>query len=59
MYNFNSIKTRVPVYSSLLQEDNFWPKYVRCKPWKSGENKRIVTEQKIDVTHDGNYSTYV
>ena len=55
-----SSKIHVPtVVSSLLQEDNFWPKYVRCKPWKSGENKRIVTEQKINVTHDGNYSTYV
>ena len=55
-----SSKIHVPtVVSSLLQEDNFWPKYVRCKPWKSGENKRIVTEQKINVTHDENYSTYV
>ena len=55
-----SSKIHVPtVVSSLLQEDNFWPKYVRCKPWKSGENKRIVIEQKINVTHDGNYSTYV
>ena len=55
-----SSKIHVPtVVSSLLQGDNFWPKHVRCKPWKSGENKRNATEQKINATHDGNYSTYV
>ena len=53
-----SSKIHVPtIVSSLLQEDNFWPKYVECKPWKSQENRKNATEQKTNMTHDGNYST--
>ena len=53
-----SSKIHVPsAVSSLLQEDNFWPKYISCKPWKSKETQTMWS--KKSSTHLGKYSTYV
>lgn len=55
-----SAKIHVPsAVSKLVQEDNFWPKFVICRPWRSRENIKNTVERKINLTHDGNYSTYV
>ena len=55
-----SSKIHVPsAFSSLVQEDNFWPKFVSCKPWRSRENVKNTAERKINLTYNGNYSTYV
>ena len=51
-----SSKIHVPsAISSLLQEDNFWPKYISCKPWKSKETQTMWS--KKSSTHLGKYST--
>ncbi len=53
-----SSKIHVPsAVSSMLQEDNFWPKYISCKPWKSRETQ--LKWSKKNSTHLGKYSTYV
>ena len=51
-----SCKIHIPsASSSLVLEENFWPKHVKCKPWQ--EHKK--TKQKVCRTLDGNVSTYV
>lgn len=55
-----SFKINVPsAVSSLVQEVDFWPKFVSCKPWRSKEYVKNTVERKINWTYDGNYSTYV
>lgn len=55
-----SSKIHVPsTVSYLFQKDDFWPKYISCKPWKSKENVKNAMKRNINATHDGNYSTYV
>ena len=45
--------------SSLVQKENFWPKYVTCKPWRPKDNIKNPVEREINLTHKGTLSTYV
>ena len=53
-----SAKIHIPLTSctSVLEED-FWPKFVVCKPWQTKERQTLLS--KKNGTHFGNYSTYV
>ena len=42
--------------SSLLQKENFRPKYVNCKLWKSRNDIKNAIEQKTTANHRENYS---
>ncbi len=55
-----SVKIGIPLPSvSTVLEENFWPKYVQCKPWQYKENRRNPVVQDIIKTQAGNYSMYV
>ena len=55
-----SAKVNIPSSAcSVVQKEDFWPRFVSCKPWLSKEHARERTEMRIKVTQDGNYSTYV
>lgn len=55
-----SSKIHVPsADSSLVQEDNFWPKFVACKPWRPKDNTKNPVEREMNLTHEGIFSTYV
>ena len=51
-----SAKINIPSKDCLIvSEENFWPKFVKCKQWKSNSSPR----KKPQSTRDGNYSTLV
>ena len=55
-----SSKIHVPSAASLLvQEENFWPKYVTCKPWRAKDDIKNSLVRKINLTHKGTPSTFV
>ncbi len=50
-----SVKIGIPLASvSTVLEENFWPKYVQCKPWQYKENRRNPVVQDIIKTQAGN-----
>ena len=55
-----SLKIHVPsAASSLVQEENFWPKYVICKPWRAKDDTKNPLVREINLTHKGTLSTFV
>ena len=55
-----SSKIHVPsVASSLVQEENFWPKYVTCKPWRAKDDIKNPVVREINLTQKGTLSTFV
>ncbi len=55
-----SSKIHVPLAaSSLVQKENFWPKYVTCKPWRAKDDIKNPVEREINLTHKGTLSTFV
>lgn len=45
--------------SSLVLDDNFWPKFVVCKPWRPKDNTKNPVDWEINLTQKGSFSTYV
>ena len=53
-----SSKIHVPsAASSQVQEENFWPKYVTCKPWGAKDDIKNPLVREINLTHKGTLST--
>ena len=53
-----SSKIHVPsAASSLVQEENFWPKYVTCKPWRAKDDIKNPLVREINLTHDGSHNS--
>ena len=42
-----------------LSEPNFWPQFVRCRPWVSREKFSKTEGHRIQATQAGKHSTYV
>ena len=55
-----SAKVHIPsVDLPLVQGDNFWPRYVTCKLWKSKESLGINEPKPQKTPHGGDLLTYV
>jgi hypothetical protein len=57
-----SAKIRIPLASSpIVLQENFWPKYVFCKPWlqKPKESERRSATQENGKTLMGINATFV
>ena len=55
-----SAKVGIPQASvSKVQEQNFWPKFVRCKPWQHKDNMKPVVPGSNNNRQGRNYATNV
>ena len=62
--NTISAKIHFPsVVSSIIEQDDFWPRFVRCRPWKYRKilemTKGIIIDQEVLPTQVGKFSTLV
>ena len=62
--NIMSAKIHFPSgVSSIVEQSDFWPKFVHCKPWKSRKilemTKGNTVDQDVPPTQVGKYSTLV
>ena len=55
-----SAKVGIPqAYVTKVQEQNFWPKFVCCKPWQHKDNMKPVVPGSINKRQGRSYATYV